>query len=492
MIRYILFLLIFCTSLLAQQYPAGFEQRVRQIASDVVSDSIADLGDVSTDSLIIARDYISGQPTYGDTTKMIKFGPENWVSVDEGGDIVNVYERKKDISIDTISSSAISIDTLLDPIFGLVTGGTYMPAAYRYKGTYDRTYLRMLGWDGYDGYHDRQYVTYWDHDGDSLATPVLVPAHANAWDNHIVGSIIVANDGHVLVFQDRIDDGDGSNNQHNKGIEVFRSYEAESIDSLISLGNVSADKGTYPSAWKTPDGTIHLIHRYGEPSTDHYRVRYHRSTDNGLTWGNHQYIITFGNSEWWAYPRFVTMHPDSQMIGMVVMRLELTGAEYKWWYYLESRDGDTWYNIDSSFSIDVSGGTPISLDSANTYFLIDSTHGASGQNFCRYAVKHDNYLYAVADTCYNKAAYDFDFLFYRISEDGDTTETLIRPAGRDTTKAGFVPFIHPIDSDTIYVMLDWIDTDNDSRFTLYKSTDGGSSFSVFREVFEDTVYARGT
>jgi hypothetical protein len=266
----------------------------------------------------------------------------------------------------------------------------------RYTGTYDRTYYVGMSYDTFAGESYTSYVWYYDHSADTVSSPVKLPSNASRADNHIMGTLVVSDSGYILVFTDSIYDAG-----HNKGIQMFKSSASEDITTMTDMGRISATSESYPAAYKTANGYIHVFTRYGLGASDHYRTGYHLSTDGGNTWTSSILSsLGTGAGNYWAYARqATTLDPDSNIVYRIIQGFNNDTGKNKWVYFYWTRDGNTWYDITGTHSHDLGVSGTISASDMNTYFLIDSV-GASPARCIAYAAGNisDNFFVMVDTT----------------------------------------------------------------------------------------------
>lgn len=306
------------------------------------------------------------------------------------------------VRVDSLITLDLSEQDTAVQFSGGINPSTKGPAAYRFVGVHDRTYLTFLSYDGYDGEHERNYVMFYEHLADTMSDIFEIPANANANDAHIHGSIIVSDSGYILVAQDSVYDYG-----HNKGIQILRSTNIEDISSWEDMGRVHAtDYSAYPQFIKTPDGVIHLIVRYGLSSLDHWRIMHYSSSDDGKTWDNRRLILRVMDASSYlrAYNTMASVHPDSQIIALSVRKMHSDSdpgqakSSYRWHFFVWSRDAITWYNANSSWSKNVESSGIITKSELNTYCLIDSVVSTVGEVVCMGTWHYGDQFYFMVDT----------------------------------------------------------------------------------------------
>jgi hypothetical protein len=149
-----------------------------------------------------------------------------------------------------------------------VAGGVYDPVARQ----------TFISWGGV---HEDNYVQAYDHRTATWSAPVKVGAGDD--DSHNYPTMVLARDGHLLVFH----------NLHNTQLIVERSAKPHAIDGQWTEQVIAAGAGaTYPMPFVTSDGTVFVfiretVHDLDKTAPVDWRpMKYVRSTDNGLTWTN--------------------------------------------------------------------------------------------------------------------------------------------------------------------------------------------------------------
>jgi hypothetical protein len=149
-----------------------------------------------------------------------------------------------------------------------VAGGVYDPVA--------RTTFISFG-----GVHEDNYVQAYDHRSGAWSAPVFVSAGAD--DSHNYPTLVLARDGHLLVFH----------NLHNTQLIVARSpYPHSAAGTWTEQVVAEGVAATYPMPFVTSRGAVFVFIRETTDSidkkapVDQRPMKYVRSLDNGLTWSN--------------------------------------------------------------------------------------------------------------------------------------------------------------------------------------------------------------
>jgi len=257
----------------------------------------------------------------------------------------------------------------------VITACNFGPQIYYYSGTYNRTYFLWMQRGG-TGYSIENMVLYYDHDTEVLSESYgVVPGIPGATDQHAHGSLVVADDGHIIVVHERLWNTGGSG--HNGKYQIKRSVNPEDPSAGFTLVHETGMGNCYPKIWKTANGDLFVSSRYGSDNYyDHYRIILFKSTDNGLTWDAGNIVVNFGTAKnYWAYHTRITQS-DSDGIHLAVNRCDRDpGYGYPDCYYLNSEDGQIWQNIDGSFVKDIITDGPLTCDEMDSYCLVQHLPG---------------------------------------------------------------------------------------------------------------------
>ncbi|SDN31622.1 BNR-4 repeat-containing protein [Allokutzneria albata] len=137
----------------------------------------------------------------------------------------------------------------------------------------------------WSGQHADNYVQAYDHRRGTWSPPQKIAAGES--DPHNYPTVLLADDGHVLVFQ----------GVHNKALVMTRSNRAHSVaDGWTQTEIAQGEAASYPMPFKTANGDIYVFFRETtqelDPSvpTDTRPMRYVVSTDDGRTWRNSEQL----------------------------------------------------------------------------------------------------------------------------------------------------------------------------------------------------------
>lgn len=168
----------------------------------------------------------------------------------------------------------------------------HMPAATRYQGAHNRTYIGFYTNDA------EVRIKYWDNDSGVLSGEVVLwtgwSGGGQHYDDHNVPS--------VVVLQHQTGDNAGHNGkilvasaEHNARMQSRRSVNTEDITAWEDAVVMETDLATYAKLCETTDGVIWVSYRYrtGEMPTTHEEY-YRTSADGGATWSDRVHCATFG------------------------------------------------------------------------------------------------------------------------------------------------------------------------------------------------------
>jgi hypothetical protein len=260
----------------------------------------------------------------------------------------------------------------------VITACNFDPQIYYYSGSHNRSYFLWMQKGG-AGYSIENMVFYYDHDTEELSDSYGVgPGTYGATDPHGHGALIVADDGHIIVIHEQLWNTGPS--AHNGPYQVKRSILPEDPSAGFTLTHTTAFGNCYPHIWKLANGDLLVSSRYGSDAySNHYRVKFFRSTDNGMSWDAGTVVVNFGTAHnYWAYHTRICQS-DSDGIHLAVNRcLRDPYYAYPDCYYLHSDDGVTWRNIDGSLVKNVVTDGALNVVEMDTYCLIE--HGVGSHD----------------------------------------------------------------------------------------------------------------
>ncbi len=232
----------------------------------------------------------------------------------------------------------------------------HQPEVFYYKGNYERIYFAFITDVSNPNTSTTTCMVGALNLSDlTLIGPIDVGPGVNFSETHHQPAIIVADDGHILVAYDQLDP---ANSDHNGGIRIMRSNNAEDISGGFTQITVLDGEGSYPYLFKK-NGVIYCGFRERDPNTgEPHWTRWSKSTDHGQTWETAYRILKTGdsgNGNIWAYGTrpwgkendwlYILMQPEDRSLSNPRGHYVL--------YVLKTRDGQTFYNMDESFKKDV-------------------------------------------------------------------------------------------------------------------------------------------
>ncbi|MDA3821739.1 MAG: BNR-4 repeat-containing protein [Bacteroidales bacterium] len=189
-------------------------------------------------------------------------------------------------------------------------------------------------------------------------------------DVHPMPSVIVADDGHIIVAQELPRLGE----DHNDAMIIKRSDNAEDETSWVNAKAKVAGYWTYIGSWqpdnsqrlaypllhKDSSGNIYCICRRYAPGGRYITI--FKSSDHGVTWDAGHDIMDSGSSYIWIAPNNI-LGGDSDTLRFSFEKQLKTGTEFREKiFYVESDDGGvTWRDVSNKFSKDTVANGPITL-----------------------------------------------------------------------------------------------------------------------------------
>ncbi len=254
----------------------------------------------------------------------------------------------------------------------------WSPTVYYYnKKTYQPWMQRKT-----DGYNCRAMIWAYNHKtGTESANYDLhtVSQPTTATDSHVQPSVIVADDGHIIVVHEYKRPHPQT---HNDAFVILRSdnvedetswvnAKAETANYYTTVGDSSTIRLAYPNLIKDSNGYLYIIARRYISGGNHTRI--FKSTDHGITWDAGYDITYSGNTDYWHYPVGVSTGTGNVLRYMIRWWNDNTGR-YEKVYYLESHDqGVTWRDVSGSHSQNIVTGGAISqanLDNGAYDYLV--------------------------------------------------------------------------------------------------------------------------
>lgn len=271
----------------------------------------------------------------------------------------------------------------------LKPNGTYGPMMYYYNNKSYGCWLQRGG----VGYSCESMVYAIYHKLCRITESYGVgPGTLNATDEHAVPTVVVADDGHIVIAHERLT-GVGDPN-HNGFMQIKRSDNPEDETSWINAiahnpgyfdekGNEAANRLSYNSLDKLANGKLFLFCRHSSAG-ELNRVSVHRSNDHGVSWNDLGGNIDGGCDVVDLRPtvtgsdlvyKALCKHPYNNSLHLMVRWYDdpVNSPDL---YYLESHDnGVTWQDVSGGFTQDITiaGNNPITkanLDAGGNDFLV--------------------------------------------------------------------------------------------------------------------------
>ncbi len=255
-----------------------------------------------------------------------------------------------------------------------ISANLFGPQVYRYRGTHDRTYIVWTTYGNGTSLTLENMVCYYDHRTGQWSDSVSVGYDTEfGQDIHGKAAILVTDDGHIIVAHEKLRGPWTSAHDGSMLIKISQAAEDISVWNKVEL---STDKHAYPKLWKY-DGSLYLGYR------DSPDFNIDISADGGSTWNDagERHCVRGAAGDYLAYPQRM-WHRDDQGIHVIINWRQMDPASYPLGGYMWSQDGDTWYNVDKSYSWQLSVDGPIAWNGDwRTYCKIieaanyDDSHG---------------------------------------------------------------------------------------------------------------------
>lgn len=247
--------------------------------------------------------------------------------------------------------------------FGLVVETQRVAPQGYYDSISNKTYFCFMS-RAEQGYDMAIFVYYYDHANGTFSDPKYVGLKTRqGLDRHPIPSLIVANDGHIIVC---------STDFHNAPLQIYRSDNPGSIDSFTRLGEI----GTvcdYPEFRKFSNGDILIFCRYYQGVATSSGIGVFTSTDDGVTWSAMVEVVEYAWASGRTYPMLMPQDETIDRVHITGTPRNDTGGpwaggdtdddgyfkDYGYAYCNYVADGLRFRNAANSFSQDVSSSGAI-------------------------------------------------------------------------------------------------------------------------------------
>ena len=264
-----------------------------------------------------------------------------------------------------------------------------------------------------DGTYNKSYV--------KDVYPVTIGPEKTGSDYHHAASMLVANDGHILVTYDPLsDDGDS----HNRGAFIRRSTNAYDLRLLYDIGYIQMSGsdmgGAYPQLARGSGNNVFVFAMGQGNGLPQNYLRMARSSDNGVTWTDgYDFFQGETSTTYWTYYR-VLAHEPGGWVRIGVQLQDHSSYHFIKLFILKTKDGITWYNEQETFSKNVVTSGYITKAEADSYFIMQNTEDQFRYTYTieSSAVdKNDNFYCVVTRYDYNTGARTARF--YKIDSGGN-------------------------------------------------------------------------
>ncbi len=255
-------------------------------------------------------------------------------------------------------------------------------------------------------------------------------------DVHPMPSVIVADDGHIVVAQEFIRVAPAT---HNDAITIKRSDNVEDVTSWVNAKAENANYWTYIGSWqpdnsqrlaypilhKDTSGNLYVISRRYESGGEFNTI--HKSIDHGVSWDAGHDIVDSNSVAIWMTPSAI-IGGTSDVLRYMIGRSTSYGTISDRVYYLESADeGVTWRDISRGFTKDTVASGAITLaeleDAGNDFIVASPAIVGEDRTSCKTGTFDDNGNVYIITTEWDSLAAHFDYrVFYW---DGNSWENSI-------------------------------------------------------------------
>ena len=223
--------------------------------------------------------------------------------------------------------------------------GQYSPTMYT-KG--DKTVFTIQG-NLQNGREN--YIYTYDHTLKTLSEPSVMHPNVDG-DYHGICSILILDDGNGLLFRE---------SEHSVELEIYKTDAPWDYDNYSLVHTITEGGPAYPNPHQI-GGRIFMNYR---GSANKNYITY--SDDDGDTWSTPRLIAQTRLGGYWMYPRQIFSNDKYRTFSSVYH----TGRARYWkGYYYETTDGETYSNIDGSFTKNIITQGHITWQELDAHFLV--------------------------------------------------------------------------------------------------------------------------
>jgi len=278
-------------------------------------------------------------------------------------------------------------------------------------------------------------------------------------DQHGYGAVTVTADGYVVVAT---------------GYNLRRSNSTYSIAAFTDKKTINIE---YPNLQKVGS----RLYCFGEQS--HSEINLYYSDNQGSTWSA-GVVAADVNTGYWSYP--VAVSGVENKLRIIINLKEFPDGNYVYTYYLDSNDGDTFYNLDRSHSQTVSTGGRINKVALDAYYKLFSTESGYQKSVNSCYVDSTGKIYFLAAKLSASSPYNCQWQYLYFEGSTLTTKTIVdfngvpvttrRPDVIWSTSAGVDFFARNTVSGKVELQR-WRSTDNGDSWSKIADPTSGSDFS---------------
>jgi len=289
-----------------------------------------------------------------------------------------------------------STGNLGHPDYSLVGDSSHSPTIWNFK---NKTYLVWMKKGGAGFNCDSMIMSYNHLTGERSDSYICNTGIAGGTDPHAYPSVIVADDGHIIVAREKLR-GTGENN-HNSMIYINKSDYPEDETSWVQalahnedywsdVGDDSTYRLTYSVLAKTKNGFLYMWAR-----DIVHKIRIYKSMDNGVSWdgfgtGEGPGLAVYdGPVDELCYNEQIK-HPLGDKLFMVI-NPAVPGNYRENIFYIWSYDGITWRNVDNSWTKNVQTAGAITFAEASANCLVINNTNPDGVFSCSGFIDENDY-----------------------------------------------------------------------------------------------------
>lgn len=247
----------------------------------------------------------------------------------------------------------------------------FQPVCYFYDGKYYYCYNNSTNDQESTILHFDQFLRYIETEGVGVDTP-------GGTDGHKHPSIIVTDNDVLIQVHERLNDPPDPYT-HNSDLLVRAAINKDDLSQGFTDPVVISGTFSYPHLCKV-GGNIFIIAREGSEREAHI----YKSTNDGASWVKIGEIYNVPNDRLYKYQ---LCNPNEDKLTLACMHRTVgeSNQPYTFVGYLESDDGDTWYNAGRTWSKKISTAGIISFAELRTNAAVWDVEDDAGEHVISYS-----------------------------------------------------------------------------------------------------------